>query len=67
MTDDTDSVVCVCLAVTEGSILAAIRRGHRDLAAVRKETGANTGCGDCALDIEDLLALEAYPGQVIHR
>ncbi|WP_433386929.1 (2Fe-2S)-binding protein [Micromonospora sp. KLBMP9576] len=49
-------LICLCQHVREDEILAAIERGHRDLPAVRLETGANSGCGDCAIDIEDLLA-----------
>ncbi|MGW2651850.1 (2Fe-2S)-binding protein [Streptomyces sp. NPDC001393] len=37
-------------------LLAAVEAGARDLEGVREATGANTGCGDCAHDIEDLIA-----------
>ncbi|MEW1750563.1 (2Fe-2S)-binding protein [Streptomyces angustmyceticus] len=67
MSDDTDPVVCVCRAVSEAEILAAVKSGCRGLAAVREETGANTGCGDCAADIEELLDLVGRPGQAVPR
>ncbi|MEU5539354.1 (2Fe-2S)-binding protein [Streptomyces sp. NPDC020362] len=67
MSDDTDPVVCICRAVSEAEILVAVKSGCRGLAAVREETGANTGCGDCAADIEDLLDLVDQSGQVAPR
>ena len=46
----------MCLHVTECEVLAAVEAGACDLEGVREATGANTGCGDCAHDIEDLIA-----------
>ncbi|MEU9014113.1 (2Fe-2S)-binding protein [Streptomyces sp. NPDC048479] len=37
-------------------MVEAVERGARDLPAVREATEANTGCGDCAHDIEGLIA-----------
>lgn len=37
-------------------MIEAIEGGAHDLPAVREATEANTGCGDCADDIEDLIA-----------
>ncbi|MGW4914392.1 (2Fe-2S)-binding protein [Streptomyces sp. NPDC004270] len=48
-------VVCVCTGVTESMLVEAVRRGHQSLSQLRAATGANTGCGDCALDIADVL------------
>lgn len=56
MSDDSDPLICMCAHVRESEILAAAARGCCDLAAVREETSANTGCGDCAEDVEELLA-----------
>ncbi|MFG2428695.1 (2Fe-2S)-binding protein [Streptomyces sp. NPDC048590] len=53
-----DALVCLCRGVSEGVLVEAIRRGHRDVASLREATGANTGCGDCLEDLEDLLAQE---------
>ncbi|MFD7625432.1 (2Fe-2S)-binding protein [Streptomyces sp. NPDC059851] len=50
-----DPLVCLCMHVPESEVVAAVRVGHRDLPAIREATGANTGCGDCAPDIEDLI------------
>ncbi|MFI6011958.1 bacterioferritin-associated ferredoxin [Streptomyces sp. NPDC051243] len=55
MDDTHDVVVCVCMAVTEAQLLEAVARGFHDLPALREATGANTGCGDCAEDIEELV------------
>lgn len=50
-----DPTVCVCADVSESEVLAAKAAGAADLAALRAATGANTGCGDCSCDLEDLL------------
>ncbi|MFF7753373.1 bacterioferritin-associated ferredoxin [Streptomyces sp. NPDC007971] len=42
--------------MTEREVLAAVEAGACDLESVRDATGANTGCGDCAHDIVDLIA-----------
>ncbi|MEU7058747.1 (2Fe-2S)-binding protein [Streptomyces sp. NPDC046197] len=55
MRDTDDPVVCVCMEVTESELVAALEQGHRDLPALRAATGANSGCGDCAADIEELV------------
>lgn len=49
-------LLCMCLHVTEREVLAAVEAGACDLESVRDATGANTGCGDCAHDIVDLIA-----------
>ncbi|MFF5026872.1 (2Fe-2S)-binding protein [Streptomyces collinus] len=59
MRSPCDLLVCLCSRVSEGELVEAIRAGHRDVAALREATGANTGCGDCLEDLEDLLAQEA--------
>lgn len=40
--------ICSCHNVTKGAIRAAIDSGCGDLAAVKGETKASTGCGGCA-------------------
>ncbi|MEU9210495.1 (2Fe-2S)-binding protein [Streptomyces sp. NPDC048415] len=59
MTSPCDLLVCLCSRVSEGELIEAIHAGHQDVAALREATGANTGCGDCLEDLEDLLAHEA--------
>jgi bacterioferritin-associated ferredoxin len=49
-------VVCLCQQVPEEDIERACRQGASCLDDVRDMTGACTGCGDCAADIEDILA-----------
>ncbi|MFD8233381.1 (2Fe-2S)-binding protein [Streptomyces sp. NPDC059696] len=56
MSDPDDPLICLCARVPESEIVAAIRAGQRDAAAVRDETGAGSGCGDCVVEIEDLIA-----------
>ena len=55
-------LLCMCLHVTECEVLAAVEAGACDLEGVREATGANTGCGDCAHDIEDLIAVVQEQG-----
>jgi bacterioferritin-associated ferredoxin len=50
-----DPVICVCRGVTENEICAVIAAGARTLPQVRMACGANTGCGGCADDIEELI------------
>ncbi|WP_328332181.1 MULTISPECIES: (2Fe-2S)-binding protein [unclassified Streptomyces] len=52
-----DPLVCLCARVTEATVLLAKESGVRDVPGLREATGANTGCGDCLLDLEELLAL----------
>ncbi|GAA2721300.1 MULTISPECIES: (2Fe-2S)-binding protein [Streptomyces] len=55
-TEESSPLLCTCLRVTEREVIEAIEGGAHDLPAVREATEANTGCGDCADDIEDLIA-----------
>ncbi|MGW2412765.1 (2Fe-2S)-binding protein [Streptomyces tubercidicus] len=50
-----DPLVCLCAHVPESVILTAVDSGVRDIPALREATGANTGCGDCLQDLEELL------------
>jgi bacterioferritin-associated ferredoxin len=59
-------VVCLCQQVPEEDIERACQQGASCLDDVRDMTGACTGCGDCAADIEDILACySANPAAVI--
>ncbi|AEV87108.1 Nitrite reductase [Actinoplanes sp. SE50] len=55
MNEMDDPLICICQQVSEKEIEAALAQGHCSLEAIRAATGANTGCGDCAPDIEELL------------
>ncbi len=49
-------LVCHCLVVEERAVLASIRAGASDLAAIGARCGAGTGCGSCRPLLEHLLA-----------
>lgn len=52
-----DALVCICGHVSETTVLRARDRGIRSVNDLREETGANSGCGDCRWDLEDLLGI----------
>ena len=39
--------VCLCHAVTDADVDAAVTAGHHTPDAVAEQTGASTGCGTC--------------------
>lgn len=53
-----DPIVCICRQVSEDSIVRAIRAGADTVQKVREASSANTGCGGCLEDIEELIADE---------
>jgi len=50
--------VCLCEAVTSGSILDAVESGARTVRDVGKANGAGTVCGKCSRNI--LLLIEQH-------
>ena len=59
-----DATVCMCNAVTAGTIEDAISDGCDTVAEVGRCTRAGTGCGGCRARIADMItaaALEAAP------
>ncbi|QNS09398.1 (2Fe-2S)-binding protein (plasmid) [Streptomyces xanthii] len=52
-------MLCLCARVPESEVVAAVRAGATDVTSVGDATDAGTGCGDCLVDIEDLLAERA--------
>ncbi|NEB74287.1 nitrite reductase [Streptomyces sp. SID14478] len=50
-----DPVICLCADVRESEVLSAIAAGICDIPTLRETTSANTGCGDCIIDLEELL------------
>ncbi|WP_223206504.1 (2Fe-2S)-binding protein [Streptomyces xanthii] len=54
-----DPLLCLCARVPESEVVAAVRAGATDVTSVGDATDAGTGCGDCLVDIEDLLAERA--------
>ncbi|MBT0770047.1 (2Fe-2S)-binding protein [Kineosporia sp. J2-2] len=61
--NDDDVVVCVCADVGEDEITRLVRCGHRTVEDLRRVSGANSRCGSCRDDIEELIAQEttAHP------
>jgi len=51
-------IVCLCKAVSERTLRAAIRAGARTIADLAEATTASTDCGTCAEHLEELLADE---------
>ena len=47
--------VCICNAVTDSQILAAVSDGHASLKALREHLGVAAECGRCARCAADLL------------
>ena len=47
--------VCLCEAVTSGSILDAVDKGAHSVKEVGRINGAGTACGKCALNIRVLI------------
>ena len=59
-----DELVCQCMQVTRGEIVAAIRAGARTVDDLKEATQAGTGCGSCVFDLEDLLAAHGPGGEL---
>ncbi|MEW1824563.1 (2Fe-2S)-binding protein [Streptomyces sp. NPDC088196] len=60
-----DPLICLCAHVRESVVVAALRAGSRDETAIRNATGAGSGCGDCLMDVADLIVdqeLSVRPG-----
>lgn len=47
--------VCLCHCVSVATIERAIDEGAITLEAIREKTRANTGCGGCELDVQEIL------------
>lgn len=47
--------VCVCKAVKDGEIRAAVKDGHTSLEALADKLGVGTGCGCCREYAEALI------------
>jgi bacterioferritin-associated ferredoxin len=46
---------CICHAVTDDEVAAAVGMGATTVEAVGKATDAGTGCGSCQDHLEDLI------------
>lgn len=49
--DPSNEVMCVCSGTTRGQIYDLVMQG-KDIDAISRWTGAQTGCGGCEWDIE---------------
>ncbi|MCP1243692.1 nitrite reductase small subunit NirD [Acetobacter lambici] len=52
------AIICSCHNVTKGSISTAIEQGCTDLAALKQETKASTGCGGCSALLKSVFETE---------
>ncbi|MBE3663803.1 nitrite reductase large subunit [Vibrio navarrensis] len=54
--DVSDSaVICSCHNVTKGDLIGAIHAGAQDLASLKAQTKAGTGCGGCSAMVKSVL------------
>jgi NAD(P)H-nitrite reductase large subunit len=53
--DADDPVVCVCAGLSENDLVRLIRSGAGTVEILRSAGGANTGCGGCREELEELL------------
>ncbi len=58
VTTSSDALLCSCENVRESALCAAIQGGARDVASLKKCTGAGTGCGGCVPSLHGLLQTE---------
>jgi len=47
---------CICRAVTDEEVAAAVSAGAATVEAVGNATGAGTGCGSCQDHLDDLIS-----------
>jgi nitrite reductase (NADH) large subunit len=60
--------VCSCNNVTKGAICKSVRAGTCNLADLKKETKAGTGCGGCMALVTDILNAElAAAGKTVKK
>jgi len=47
--------VCLCNAISDQDIIAAVESGADDLVTIQEQLGAGTGCGTCREMTEQLI------------
>lgn len=53
---EEDIEICHCMGIMKSEIVKAIKeKGLTTIEEIQEETTANTGCGGCTDDIEDIL------------
>ncbi len=55
-----DELVCRCLSVSRAELEAAVARGHRSFAALKRETGCGTACNSCVPTVLELLGEDPW-------
>ncbi|NUM87998.1 MAG: (2Fe-2S)-binding protein [Bdellovibrionales bacterium] len=50
-----EDLICVCMTVTRGEILEAIRRGITTIEGLKAELFCCTGCGTCEPKVRKIL------------
>ena len=53
--ENADQVICDCSGTTRAKIVSLVEKGVYTLDGISRATGANSGCGSCDYDIENLL------------
>lgn len=59
--------VCLCQAVEDGEIRAAVEDGHTSLEAITDKLGVGTGCGCCLEYAEALIERLSPVGKAFHE
>lgn len=58
-----EDLVCFCMSVTRGEIIAAVRAGHNDIPKLKREVSCCTGCGTCEERVKKILReMASAPG-----
>ncbi|MRI34798.1 nitrite reductase (NAD(P)H) [Endozoicomonas sp. OPT23] len=52
------ATICSCFDISKQQIAEAVQAGHTDMAAIKAETGAGTGCGGCVQLVGQVLNAE---------
>lgn len=63
------ATICACHNVTKGDLCHSVQAGHSNLAQVKSQTKAGTGCGGCSPMVADIVktAVLAHGGEVNHN
>jgi len=63
------ATICACHNVTKGDLCNSVQAGHSNLAQVKSQTKAGTGCGGCSPMVADIvkIAVLAHGGEVNHN
>lgn len=59
------AIICNCTGTSKGAITDAICNGATSLEAIRSSTGANSVCGTCTVDINELLGKDGTKSDAV--